>query len=64
MSDYGSVEPERVEVEEEIAEHRLTPGRQELLGDPEIRHPRNPREVKDWLASNGKGQLIYKLPEK
>lgn len=64
MSDYGSVEPERVEVEEEIAEYRLTPGLIELLGDPMFRHPRKPRELKNWLASKGKGQLIYKLPEK
>lgn len=60
MSGHGSEEPERVEIEDEIARHWVTTGLRVLLGAPEF-WPLggNPGDLKDWLASIGQGQFIY-----
>lgn len=66
MSDHGSEEPENVEVEDEVAGHQVKTGLREILvGGPIVTvFAVNPGELKNWLASIGKGQFIYELSER
>lgn len=65
MSDHKSEISEGLEEESRMTGHRITSGVKGLLGRGwGVTFGENPRELKDWMASIGKGQLIYELSER
>lgn len=65
MNEYRSKISKVVEEESRMTGHQITIGLWGLLGKPRVViFGGNPRELKDWLVSIGKGQLIYELSER
>lgn len=65
MSSQGSETSEGLVEEGGMTGHRGTTSLRGLLGAPRVpTFGGNPRELKDWLATIRKGQLIYELSEK